>query len=100
MSFADYIIISCLFNIPYYWFNWEEVILKYIIIMREEMIKDIEERDPTSHLLTSLRDSLDLSKIQQDLDDFPVLHLIKNLLFFPVNLCFLCYIMIDKFIKK
>jgi len=92
--------VSCLFNIPYYWFSWEDVIFKHVIVMREEMIRDIEEYDPKSPLLDSLRDSLDLSKIKKDLGDFPVLHLIKNLLLFPVNLCFLCYIMTDKYVKK
>jgi len=80
----------------YYWFNWEETIFKYVIAMRKEMIEVLEKEDPNNPFINDLKESLDLSKIQAELMEFPKLHLVKNILIFPLNFVFLCYIMIHK----
>ena len=97
--FVNFIIVSCLFNIPYYWFNWEEKTLKYIKEVQESMIKEMERRDPFHPLLKDLR-SRPLGEIHKDLENKPLLKLIRDMLFFPINLVLMVIIVIDKLVKK
>jgi len=95
----DYIILSCLFNIPYFWFNWEDHIFEHIKKTYETTILDLQHRDPFNPRLKELL-SIDLDEMRDNGDKLPILKLIWCLVFFPINLTFLIFIILDLLRKK
>ena len=90
----NFLILSCIFNIPYYWFNWEEKIIKHVQGLQDTMIREMERRDPSHPFLKELRNR-PVESIRRDLDSKPVLKLIRDMIFFPLNLVLMFFIVIE-----
>lgn len=96
---VNFIILSCLFNIPYYWFNWEETMQEYVEKLQKSMIEEMERRDPFHPFLKDLH-SKPIGDIYKNLDNKPILKLIRDMLFFPINFILMALITVDKLMKS
>jgi len=95
----NFIIVSCIFNLPYYWFNWEEKLIEYVQGLQDTMIREMERRDPFHPFLKELK-GRPIESVRKELDTKPVLKLIRDMVFFPLNLTLMLFILIDKVKKK
>ena len=95
----NYIIISCIFNLVYYWFNLEDQVIKHVREFQDDLIRELERRDPFHPFLKKLRDR-SLQDMRSDIDNQPLFRLMRDILLFPLNLLLILLIMFDKDKKK
>jgi len=96
----NYIIASCLFNIPFYWFDLEKKMLGIIQSERDTVIQDLRAEDPNHPTLDSILSMGSTEDILNERAKHPTSNLFKNLIFFPVYLIFYIIIIIGRFTKK
>jgi len=96
----NYIILSCAFNIPYYYLNGEEKVFEHIREIFNTLLEELERRNPFDPRIREIKDDYDLDATIADLKTKPVLKLIGDLIFFPFNLLILTYILFDKIRKR
>lgn len=90
----NYLIIACVFNFFYYWFNGRHHIQQYIYKTIDVMLRELEKRDPLNPLSNDLR--AQMSEIfNNSLANEPFFRLFGDLLFFPVNLILIFVIIVD-----
>ena len=97
---VDYIILSCLFNIPYYGFDCENKVTSYVDTLRKKMIEEIEKKDPKNKILQELKESQFLFNQNRATDTLITMKLIKDLIVFPLNLLVICIIILSKLSEK
>jgi len=98
--FIDYIILSCLFNLAYTLFEGDKMITEYISLTQNKMISDLKEKEPSHSLLKELLDSQRSFNQAVEADTPFLLKLIRDLIFFPLNLLVISIIILDKLTKK
>ena len=94
----NYLIISCVFNFFYYWFNVRSHIHKYILDTINFMLGELEKRDPLNPLIKDLK-SQTSEILNSTVITEPFFRLFGDLLFFPVNLL-LTLIIIVNLVRK
>ena len=98
--FINYIILSCLFNLSYYFFDGENWIDDYISTTQNKMISDLKENNLNTRLLQELLRSQSIYTQANKSDTPAFLKMMIDLIFFPLNLLVIGIIIIDKLSEK
>jgi len=97
---VNYLIVSCVFNIPYYYFNLEDKVFQHIRETFYAIIKEMERKNPYDPRIREILDNYDIDATIKDLKSKPVIKLVSDMVFFPFNLMVLTFILFDKMIKR
>jgi len=78
----------------------EEKVFEYLKDSFYTVIEELKRRNPYDPRIREILDDTDLDEIKKKIDTKPVLKLVRDLMFFPLNLLILIFILVDKIGKR
>lgn len=96
-NILNYVIVSCIFNVFYYYFNCSDKINKYVNNNIDRMVREIEKRDPFNPFIKDLKKKKTENSQSQLSIPFKIF---SDLIFFPFNLLIMVFLFLDYLGRK